>query len=458
MSRLSAREELVSTAHESWAWLRADGALRTTLTCAAYVLISLLIGLVQILREPQLSPYDEAVHLDYAWKASSGELPFPGSPISPTMLDAWSCHGQANATLPDCGSGAPSSEYPARGENYLMHPPTFYLISGYLARFILAVSPVDDFVTAARFTGLLWLAAGMIVLYAALRAWGVRWTIAAPIAIVPVTLHMTFQVSASLNNDATATLAGAAAAFLAARVLRNHRFGVVLPVLLTTFLVSTKILNAIPLLGVAVAIILASLLNRGSNRWPGLRQTLPVSLAILATTVAVHASWSMYRSATKVDGWVSPVSGESTLEIRGTPVGEWLETAFDGIRGLTYGHAPGNILVSANIPWVELLSPLLLASVFICLVIFTTSDERWFVPAATVIGMLGLPLAVQLQVYLITDGTYYFPSITSRYSLSLVALLIVCGSLVLEERQWVRPVWVMTTIGLVATTMAVSLG
>lgn len=166
----------------------------------------------------------------------------------------------------------------------------------------------------------------------------------------------------------------------------------------------------------------------------------------------------MYRSATKVDGWVSPVSGESTLEIRGTPVGEWLETAFDGIRGLTYGHAPGNILVSANIPWVELLSPLLLASVFICLVIFTTSDERWFVPAATVIGMLGLPLAVQLQVYLITDGTYYFPSITSRYSLSLVALLIVCGSLVLEERQWVRPVWVMTTIGLVATTMAVSLG
>jgi len=443
------RETLVQLGWERW---------RTLLTFAAYIILCASTGFIQILRETRLSPFDEAAHIDYAWKASGNTLPFPGSKISPEVLDSWSCHGQKNAPLPPCGSDAPATSYPAQGENYLMHPPTFYAITGYLARALLALPPVDDFVVAARIASLAWLAIGMIALHLALRAWGISWGISAPLAALPLTLNLTFQTSASLNNDATATLAGAAAVYLASRLLYRKQYGLLVPGLITIFIVSTKVLNAIPLLGIAAALVIAAFLNRKTDAaWPKW-QALPPALAILFSTVVVHASWSLYRSHTQVDGWSSPVSGVNTRPIDGTVLGRWAETAFDGLRGAAYGIAPENVDRAFNMPWVEFLSPILLGSMFAAAAIFSRKDGRFYLPIGAIIGMIGLPLAVQLQVYFITSGDYYFPAISSRYSLSLLPVLIACAALTLEEKGGRWMAWSASLVGIALTFAAISLG
>lgn len=81
---------------------------RSILTIAVYGLLSIVFGLAHILRRAPLSGYDEAAHLDYAWKLAHAAIPFPGSLIDPEILALWSCVGQDNVSLPDCESGAPA--------------------------------------------------------------------------------------------------------------------------------------------------------------------------------------------------------------------------------------------------------------------------------------------------------------------------------------------------------------
>ncbi|WP_395244784.1 hypothetical protein ACGGZK_03000 [Agromyces sp. MMS24-K17] len=420
---------------------------------SAFAVLVFTFGAIQIARLTMLSAYDEAAHLDYAWKVAHGQLPFPGSLLSPETLDSWSCRGQHNLTLPACGSAAGNGDYPARGENYLMHPPVFYAVSGAFARAVSALGIVD-FADAARFASLIWLLAGMVVLYAALLVWRMPWKVAAPVVAIIPSIHMIFQSSTTVNNDASAVFAGGLAVYALGRALKDGRYGFLFPTAVTFVVASLKVLNAIPMIGVAGALIVAAALNRGSSEFPRIRQALFSAAGIVGATLLVNIGWNLVRSATKTPGWVSPNAGVNSRDITGLPFDEWVKTVFSGMTSIGYGYVRPDAHAEPDIAWTSLLSVILLVAPFVVLVVFREHDARWYIGAAAVGAMLALPASVQLQTYLASGGTSYFPGISMRYGLSTVPLLFAAASVVVHERRWTIAAWV--TAGAAVVVLAYS--
>ena len=429
---------------------------RSILTIAVYGLLSIVFGLAHILRRAPLSGYDEAAHLDYAWKLAHAAIPFPGSLIDPEILALWSCVGQDNVSLPDCESGAPASAYPAGGENYLMHPPLYYVIPAVLGRSFQAVGL--GFLEGARLGSVLWLFVGMALLYAALRAWRVRWSIAAPVGGFLPSVHLFMVASSTVNNDATSIAAGAGALLVAARILAQGRVGVIGPFIVTVLFVSAKVLNAIPFLAVGLAVMIAA------SAWPTRPRRLTPAragalfAAFVAGTATVHGSWTVVRSARRLPGWSSPVAGVNTDDIHGLPFDEWLPTLFEGITSVSYGPQWISAANGLDMALSDLVGILLLVAPIAGILIWNHGVDRWYVAVAAVLAMLMLPLVVQLQTFIGSGGSQYFRLISIRYSLATLPLLLAVAAFLLDERRWVRSAWVFVSLALAISLGTIALG
>jgi hypothetical protein len=434
----------------------ANPRWRTLATISAYAVLSFVFGLAHLLRRAPFSGYDEAAHVDYAWKIAHGTLPFPGSLISPEILEMWSCVGQDNVSLPPCGSGAPASEFPAYGENYLQHPPLYYVLPAITGR--LAMLFGSDFLIGARAAGIVWLLLGMVLVYVGLRTFKVRWEIAAPIGAIIPAVHLAMVASTTVNNDATAIAAGGAALALAGRVFARGRPGFILPFVVTALFALTKVLNAVPFLAVGLAVVIAA------YAWPGRPAALTRLrawlwfVAVVAGTAVVHVAWTVFRTLRRVPGWSSPVAGVNTDDIQGLPFDEWLTTLFSGIRSVTYGPEWITSINGADVAFAALLSPLLIAAPIVALLLWNRTDARWYLAVAAGLAMLGLPLIVQVQTFLSSGGSQYFQLISIRYSMPTLPLLLGCAALVLDSRRWVLATWITVGAGLLVGLGTILIG
>lgn len=400
------------------------------------------IVLTAVVRAPGLSFLDEWTHADYAYRAAHGQIPARGDAISPQILAEWSCHGGAGAgRIPPCGADGPAAAYVARGEQYNFgHPPLYYLVTGTIAR---VVDPVlrGDFIDASRSVGMLWLFAAMAVMYAALRRFRLDWRLAvlgaAALPTWPVALH----ASATVSNDVTGLVAGAAAIWLLARLLMDRRTGWLLPVALTLLASATKELNAIPFLCLAaVALVLAGArLRRRDTRW---RQYALLGTGVTGAFLLVHFGWAAFQDGRGATGWVSPTVGVNTQRVSGLPFNEWLLTLFSGIRisdPYQQQSAVNSVLLQmwgrGTIIWAAAL-PLLV------LVLHRRGSRRWVVGAVTALGLLAYPLAVQLQAYL--GSRIYFPAVTGRYGMSMIPWLVLCALLVAARTRLLRTAAALT--------------
>ena len=200
-------------------WRAAFPDARAILVAALVCVVAptLLVGL-RIARNPQFSPIDEGAHWDYLQRVRDGEVPRMGEPFRLDSLRTASCRGVAlrGLVLPPCPAVAVRPEqYPGQGIQYLAHhPPTYYALTAPLA-WIARRTLVPDEVDAARATGAVWLALGLICLWMSGRLAGVsQGRLGAGILLLagaPVVVHQ----SSIINNDAPALLSGSLAAFLA---------------------------------------------------------------------------------------------------------------------------------------------------------------------------------------------------------------------------------------------------
>ncbi|MDO8108557.1 hypothetical protein Q6348_15270 [Isoptericola sp. b441] len=405
---------------------------RTWITAVVAVglgLITVVIGTLGQLASPDLSPIDEHTHLGYAWDISHGKIPAAGDTIPPEILREWTCRGQFNLKLPPCDSTTNPADFVARGEQYnFAHPPVYYLVTGYLAR---AASVVGvTFVPAARFASSLWLAAGVVMLFFALRRWGVRTAIAAGIAATAVGTPWVLGSGTTVTNDAPAILGGAFALLVAARLFREERYGLWVPVLLTALAASTKTLNAYALLAVAGVAVIYAVLRR---RTPQARPLAVVGLSIVATVAVVYFAWDLFQSHRGDPNWVSPIAGFSTDPIVGTPLAEWTSTFFQGLQMSARVLLDPDFTGLAMTFWTPLATALVTSGAFVALFRLRPSSRAFTIPAATLVGLLTYPTVVQLQAFVNTSGAEYFPDVSSRYGLSLVPLILACWAIVLER-------------------------
>jgi 4-amino-4-deoxy-L-arabinose transferase-like glycosyltransferase len=404
---------------------------------AGLVLLACTITVLGVERAPSLSAFDESTHIDYTWRVAHGTLPYAGSEITPQVLSDWSCRSQDNLadSLPPCGEPHPAAEYPAKGENYnFTHPPTYYLITAGVTK-AADLLPFDvSFISAARLTGAAWLAAALVGLYLLLRRWWAPRLLAVSAAVLLAAVPSIAHASSVVTNDAAAALAGVLGLWLVTRVAVQEKYGWLLPTVVTAFIASTKVMNAIALLAAAAVVaVLAVGAARSGDRRRALRLG-GLATGVVVATLVVWVAWSTFQKTRAVDGWISPIRSAHTAPVEGLPFDEWLPNMFSTF-GIVQDYWLQNALTGfAIVALVGLLKVVMTAAPFANIAAFAPGDVRRLVGWAALIGCLAVPLVVQLQTYA-GDG-YYFHTLTSRYGLSLLPLCIAAFALVAQSRQW----------------------
>jgi len=418
------------------------------------ILLAFTVSTLAVVRAISLSPFDEASHFDYAWSISHGNLPFAGSQMAPEVLHEWSCRSQEGIQyiLPKCGEEHPAGDYPLRGENYnYFHPPTYYAATGAMARVLDALPVGVTFLTAARLTGGIWLAAALVGLYLVLRQWGISRVVAVSGTVILAAVPSVAHASSIVTNDAPGVLMGVLALWVLTRVAAQGRLGWLLPTALAAVVASTKVMHSVAMLAVAGILLLAAVAAFRAGDRVRARALGIISAGIVGATGIVYVGWSAFQSTRGNPGWTNPVEGINTEPVVGTPFGEWLPTLFStfGIAQTFWLQAAlTSVLIIASARWLTLLFTV---APFANVSAFRVGDPRRLVGWASLLGCAAVPVLVQMQAYLMFHD--YFPFVSSRYGISLLPLTIAAIALVAEARTW-KVAAALVSFGSIAALLA----
>jgi hypothetical protein len=409
---------------------------RLLVLALAMLAVAAAVVMPTALRVHGISVFDEATHVDYAYQVAHGHLPARGSVLAPEIRAELVCRGSAihpSKTFPHCGESNPDVKlFGVGAQNYNFgHPPLYYAITGLLARAAGTVSS-HHFITFARLVGVLWLFAGMLVMYLGLRRFRVRWVYAACGALLVALTPAIFYYDAFVTNDAAAALSGSLAVLMLARILVGERTGWVLPGVLGGLAAATKTLNALPFL--AGAVLLAALaLTRWRVDRTKARQLLLVAGAIVLGVLVVYGGWTLIQNHRGDPNWVNPIAGISSQPVHGAPFDELFSTSFSSINLLSAGYLPDpfpNNFLSALI---RLWGPLSVAAVGAVLALQRRWSPRFVLAGATALGVLTFPLVVEIQV-LVTSHKY-FPVVIPRYGMSYIPMLLAAMAIAADDRR-----------------------
>jgi len=175
---------------------------------------------VTVATHAQLSPIDEAAHIDSVFRAPS--IVRTGEQMLPQTLDEISCRGVASVVVVDaplCGvfQAAPPPGYAVGGGGYNtadIHPPIYYDLTKLAMTVGGWVSPSGP-VTVMRLTGAFWLALGACLTWLLARRLGAgRWAAFGAGATLAAGYSVQ-ELSSIVNVDAMVLATGAGFALLA---------------------------------------------------------------------------------------------------------------------------------------------------------------------------------------------------------------------------------------------------
>lgn len=429
-----------SPGHTMW----GEPLTRLIALCLAMFAVAATLAGTAAIRVHGISPFDEVTHADYAYAVAHGRIPERGSVISPAIRADVVCRGSARRTveLKLCGQVPPAKGFAAGGQNYgYSHPPLYYAITGGLARIADSFVGGQHFILLARLTGILWLFAAMLVLYLALRRFSVRWPIAACGAILLAATPTVFYPAATVTNDAAAALAGSLAVLLLARITVHGNLGWKLPAAFTLLATATKVLNALPFLAIATVFGIIGLREWRVDRARSL-QFLRIALGIVVGFVVVYIGWTVFQAHRGDPNYASPIAGISDRPIDGLPFDELLSTSFSNLSLLSTGYVSPSLSNAWLAALLRLWGPLGLAAIAALWALHKPWTPRFTLAACTVTGLLTVPLAVELQVYI--NAGVYFPSVVPRYWASFVPLVIAAMALVADDKRLTKSIVAFT--------------
>lgn len=405
------------------------------------------------------SLYDELTHSDYAFRVAHGEVPSAGSKLAPQVRAEAACRGFA--MMPDqhfpkigrCGDPSPPFTV-ARGENFnFAHPPVYYAVTGVVARIGDTVTADYRFMTFARLTGVLWLAAAVVVLYLAMRRFGVGWWTSLLGALLMISLPMVFYADATVTNDAPAVLCGALAMFLLARVLVDGRRGLVLPAVLATAATATKVMSGLPFLLVAFACLVLALRAVRTDRRDAVRLG-GVAVVILVSFAVVHLGWEVFQSGRGDSAWTNPVAGANTVAVSGLPIDEVFGPSFrfPVPFGSDVRLMPPALDNLGSTLMVRVWGLIVLAAIGAVLALRSRWSPAFVVAALAAVGGIAWPWVVEVQAAM---SGWYFPAPTPRYALALTPLFLLTVVLAVDGKRLVRSFTVFSAIAFAVSAYTV---
>lgn len=434
-------------------WVARPSSIFLVLT----MLGSAVLMLIAISRATEISVYDETTHADFVYQLQQGEIPYAGSVIAPEILNEWSCRGSGaesiTKALPPCDSGAPPSAYPARGENYnASHPPLYYAVTAVLAKVVAAIRPGETSLIAdARITGILWLWAAMIAMFAGMRKFGFRpWWSVAGAAMIP--LIPSFAVAATtVSNDAPAALGGALAIWLLARIVREKKYGFFLPALFTFLITATKVMSAVPFIGVAAVCLVLAFRHWQKREIAETRRLILTAVSIGAAIGIAYLGWTWFQSGRGVPGWDNPVSGINTRPIDGSPFDELLTPLFTPFAsGPLNGFGPTPHFNAAIYGyWIKFLGYLLMATPLAAIAMSRPGSMGRLIGWVAIGLELIYPHIVEINTLFALNE--FFPTVAKRYGITILPLLVVALLYVASRRNAVKTISAVYAFGAVAT-------
>jgi hypothetical protein len=417
-----------------WHALRA--AQRTGAAALAGLL--LLVGVVITLHVhayATFSPIDELHHADYMIKAAHGQLLRRGDVMGPETRREGACRGVDAAGV---GPFSCDDETWLAGREFNteeIQPPGYYVITGWTARALRPLLGTASLVTAGRMVGVLWLGAGILAVWAALSILDVpvlgRLAAGALLATTPVVLH----ASATVTDDATAVLAGAAV-LLAALAWEARRAPAFVVVLAAAVGVSFRLTNFAGAGVVVLYLVIRALRPRAepeaaASRPP--RALLLMAGAVVATVAVTGVAWVGLNSAM---ARVGPLANPNTFNQQACCL------PLDSILGqvdatVTPAHDPYlvSFLQNTKVRVVVKLTDWLLLGTAVGLAALGRRGSRGeALAAAAIVGMLATGPLLTVTNY-VFQGAFY--GIPPRYGLSMMPALAACVALSLDK-NWVR--------------------
>jgi len=406
---------------------------RAALALAVFVCVIAPTTLVwlQIDANPKFSPIDEAAHFDYVERVSRGELPRQGERLTQSTLRELACRGSVLEGLraPPCST--PKLEYEQFSATYqyeAQQPPTYYAVTVPMRWAAQKLLGIDSQLDATRATGIVWLVAGLLLLWAAGRVMAIEPLPLGASLLLLVLAPVVLYGTAIVSNDVTSIPATGLVALTAALAYRRDLPRATLVLFGAGFLAAAlKTSNMFAVVSISGLFAVGAVVARASGEpWAlTLRRWLRDGGALLIGGVLAAALWTvLHRSRALID-----LTDEPTFEVlRGTTrsLGLVIREAVELFRPLTglsggfVGLSPDTLDQNAQAPFYSVLSFLLigggLAGLFV-------SPRRW----PNVLGLIAVPaLYVGGVVFGLGLMTTYDidPGLSGRYALSLGAVLV----------------------------------
>ncbi|WP_133124806.1 hypothetical protein [Bifidobacterium margollesii] len=315
-----------------------------------------------------------------------------------------------------------------------------------MAKAITAITPGFSFEHAARAISILWMIAGLIALYYALRAWDIDrtycWATCGLVPFIPVFLNP----ATAVTNDAPGLLVGAGVVWVAKRFFIDEHYGMLVPSVIILLSCCIKGTFAFPFLALLIVVGLRSLVDFIKKKdIQSFRNILSVIGMGIVSLIGVFG-WSIIQSHRGDPSYVSAITGVSTRPVRGLPIGEFLKTI---MSTFDFSQIPGTLRRTNDsvgyVFWLSILQIVLLGAVFFLYFQNDKKKSQTYLIYSTVLSMLLVPGLIQIREYL-SNGSMLI-GVSDRYAIAVVPLVLCCWALTLQNSK--KPIvgWGVPVIG-----------
>lgn len=417
--------------------------------CAVLLVCGAAIAVIApgALADDEFSIYDEATHLDNAWRYSRFDIPRVGHRISPEILSEWSCRGFYDSSVPFPKCAGPDdvvdASFPFSLSNYnTKHPPLYYAVNGVVGRVMVAVTPVDSFVTAARLANMVWLAITMaMVLWIAQMFRMRRWhavALASVAVSVPSVLTGWFYVNNDVGSYASAW--AVVAALVYAHVNRwQSGFRMLVIVGVLACLTKGFTIGAVLAASVAMLMGVAGCGIRSSVGRAMIRRVVVLNAAAGASVVG----WIAFNRVVKTDiPYVSPIVRPPLERIPWGKISDQI-VRFEFPGGSLFGWMRYEVpaLDQSVGLWLLGMEWLLAAAPVALILGLRNTGDAQFARGIGLAAFAGPPLlAAMIITFNLVDGSPGYIRVIDRYHLAVVPFYVVALAIALRGRRIIEPV------------------
>lgn len=278
---------------------------------AALLLASVLVGLVHVPQHQAISPIDEFVYIDYLAKVAEQGAVARGEETGELAREEFACEGVRHWFAPNeelCASGSFEEDdlYPFGGKTSAdLYSPVYFYVTWAVSQPFQWLGM--DFIDAGRASGVVWLGAALVLLYASMRRLNVRPLLALGLGLLVAGSLPVYWSHTYVSTDATALFAGALLLLLALEHLSTGRRWWMLPIA-AAFVTLLKLQNLMAVAGVAVlfVILAARAAFSSESAFPArvslfLRHRLTLTaVATIAAALLAQVVWTVIRAAIAV--------------------------------------------------------------------------------------------------------------------------------------------------------------